>query len=104
MTLEELYLIIQNRKARMPKDSYVTSLFRDGKERIIQKVGEEAIEVVIAAKGNNKKRIIEETADLWFHSLVLLSLYTITPSDILSELKSRQGKMNKKYAMIKKET
>ncbi len=110
MTLDELYTIILDRKTRMPKNSYIASLFREGKDRIIQKVGEEAVEVIfaaatfdVAAKGKKKKRIIEETADLWFHSLILLASYGISPPDILSELNLRHEKMNKKYAMIKKE-
>ena len=73
----------------MPKDSYVTSLFRDGKDRIIQKVGEEAIEVVIAAKNESKDRIIAEVADLWFHTLVLLANYDINLSEIQKELSKR---------------
>mgnify|MGYP001590695227 CR=1 FL=1 len=89
MTINELYQIIENRKKEMPKDSYVTSLFRDGKDRIIQKVGEEAIEVVIAAKNESKDRIIAEVADLWFHTLVLLANYDINLSEIQKELSKR---------------
>jgi len=73
----------------MPKDSYVATLFRLGEDRIIQKVGEEATEVVIAAKNKNKQRIISETADLLFHLLVLLSFKNITLTNIEKELESR---------------
>jgi len=73
----------------MPKDSYVATLFRLGEDRIIQKVGEEATEVVIAAKNKNKQRIISETADLLFHLLVLLSFKNITLTKIEKELESR---------------
>lgn len=90
MTLEELYKIIEDRKKNMPKDSYVTSLFRDGSDRIIQKIGEEATEVVIAAKNESKKRIISEVADLWFHTLVLLAKLDIKPEDVLEELENRR--------------
>jgi len=73
----------------MPKDSYVATLFRLGEDRIIQKVGEEATEVVIAAKNKNKQRIISETADLLFHLLVLLSFKNITLTNIEKELERR---------------
>lgn len=89
MNIDELYKIIENRKRKMPADSYVTSLFRSGKDRIIQKVGEEAIEVVIAAKNTDKKKVIAEVADLWFHLLILLSAFNILPNEVLKELKKR---------------
>lgn len=89
--LEELSKIIQDRKKRRPKDSYVASLFRKGENRILQKVGEEAIEVIIAAKGKNKKRITSEIADLWFHILVLMGLLEISLQDIYKELEKRKG-------------
>ena len=82
MNLEDLYKIIV--------DSYTASLFRDGEDRIIQKVGEEATEVIIAAKGKSRERIISEMADLWFHTLVLLSNFNITPKDIFRELQKRR--------------
>lgn len=92
MTVEELYQIIVNRKRIMPKDSYVVSLLRNGNDRIIQKVGEEAVEVVIAAKNSSRKRLISEVADLWFHILILLAVKDISPEDILKELESRNKK------------
>lgn len=92
MTLEELYKIIEDRKKNMPEGSYVVSLFRDGNDRIVQKVGEEATEVVIAAKNEGKERIISEVADLIFHILVLLSANNIKPQEVLRELKSRNSK------------
>ncbi len=91
MTLEELYKIIEDRKENMPDDSYVASLFRDGKDRIVQKIGEEATEVVIAAKNEGKERLIAEMADLWFHTLVLLVKFNIKPSDIFKELEKRRS-------------
>ena len=93
MTLEELYKIIENRKKKIPKDSYVASLFKKGKDKIIQKVGEEAIEVVIATKNETKKRIISEVADLLFHILIMLSAFNIKPKDILRELQKRKIEM-----------
>ena len=92
MTLEELYKIIEARKKDMPEDSYIASLFRDGNDRIVQKVGEEATEVVIAAKNGGKERIIAEVADLMFHTLILLANYNIKPEEILEELDKRNKK------------
>lgn len=89
MTLEEIYQIIEDRKKNMPKNSYVASLFREGNDRIIQKIGEEATEVVIAAKNESKERLISEIADLWFHSLVLLAYSNITINEIMEEFKKR---------------
>jgi phosphoribosyl-ATP pyrophosphohydrolase len=89
MNINDLYKIIQDRKRKMSKDSYVASLFRLGEDLIIQKIGEEATEVIIAAKNKNKKRIISEVADLLFHLLILLVSSDITLSDIEKELESR---------------
>lgn len=91
MNLEDLYKIIEDRKKKMPADSYVASLFREGEDRIIQKVGEEATEVIIAAKNETKERIISEVADLWLHTLVLLSAFRITPENIFLELQKRKN-------------
>lgn len=90
MTLKKLLKIIEERKEKMPEGSYVASLFKEGKERIIQKVGEEAVEVIIVAKNESKKRIISEIADLIFHLLVLLSEFNITLQDIEKELAKRR--------------
>lgn len=90
MTIVELYNIIESRKKTMPKNSYISSLLSEGKDRILQKVGEEAVEVVIAGKNGSKKEIISEMADLWFHTLVLLSYLDIPTKDIFKELENRQ--------------
>lgn len=90
MILDDLYKIILDRKKKMPDNSYVTSLFREGSDKIIQKVGEESTEVIIAAKNKDRKRIISEVADLIFHLLIMLSLFKITPLDIFKELKKRK--------------
>ena len=92
MTLDELYKIITTRKQKMPVNSYVASLFRSGKDQIIQKVGEEATEVVIAAKNGDQKRLIAEVADLVFHTLVLLTINSITLSDLYQEFGRRNTK------------
>lgn len=90
MKLENLYSIIKDRIKRKPKRSYVVSLLEKGEDRIIQKVGEEAVEVVVAAKGESKQRIIEEIADLYFMTLVLMASKKITPNKIYEELEKRR--------------
>lgn len=90
MILEELEKIIKKRKREQPDNSYVVSLFNQGEDRIIQKVGEEAVELVIDAKNNNKKRIIEESADLLFHLIIMLQEKGVNLSDIYKELEHRK--------------
>lgn len=92
MTLEELYRIIEERKKNLPENSYVASLFKKGKDQIIQKVGEESTEVIIAAKNESKQRIISEIADLIFHLLIMMSFLNISILDILKELDKRRDK------------
>lgn len=94
MELNEIYLIIKDRIKRLPKNSRVAKMYLEGEDRIIQKVGEEAVEVVIAAKGKDKNRIIEEIADLWFMTLVLMAVKDITPSQINKELERRKSFKN----------
>lgn len=89
MTLDKLYKIIQDRKKKMPANSYVAFLFRKDKDKIIQKVGEEATEVVIAAKNEGREKIIAEVSDLIFHLLILLANYDISPKEILKKLEKR---------------
>lgn len=93
MKLEELYRIIKDRQEKMPAGSYTASLFSEGEDRIIQKVGEEAIETVIAAKGNKRQRLISELADLYFHLLVLMAKKEIKPEEIFDELEKRHKKI-----------
>lgn len=90
MTLDELYKTIEDRKQNKPDGSYVASLFSAGEHRITQKVGEEAVEVVIAANKGEKTELVSEMADLWFHCLVLLSSAGIKPDEVLSELENRK--------------
>lgn len=89
MNLTKLYQTIKNRQEEQPEGSYVASLFKDSADRIIQKVGEEAVETVIAAKNNNKERLISEVADLWFHTLIMLAEKNISPEEIEAELERR---------------
>lgn len=91
MNLNKLYKIITNRQKNMPPNSYTTSLFKEGRDRIIQKVGEEAIETIIATKNPNKKLIISEISDLIFHLLVMMAFLKIKPKDIFDELQKRDN-------------
>ncbi len=84
-----VYNTVLSRKNNAPKDSYVASLYKEGLDRIIQKVGEEAIETVIAAKNDDTAEFIGEFADLLFHMMVLLSEKEIPLSDIIEKFKSR---------------
>jgi len=97
MTIDDLFRIIEDRKSAPPEESYVAKIMEEGKDRIIQKIGEEAVEVIIASKNDNKSEIISEFADLLFHSLVLLSHLDINPEEILTELERRHesGKIKK---------
>lgn len=87
--LHKLYEKIQERKEAMPEGSYVASLFKKGSDKIIQKVGEEAVETVIALKNKNKDEIVYETSDLLFHLLIALVDAGVKLSDIEEELLKR---------------
>jgi phosphoribosyl-ATP pyrophosphohydrolase len=89
MTLDELYAIICDRRDHPGPKSYTASLFAMGQDEIIKKVGEEAIEVVLAAKGQGNQRLTEEVADLTYHVLVLLASTGLKPDDIRTELARR---------------
>ncbi len=84
--------VIEARRAASPDESYVAGLFRDGIDRILKKVGEEATETVIAAKGGDREQVVYETADLWFHSMIMLKFMDIEPADVLAELDRRFGR------------
>lgn len=92
MKLEKLYSIIIDRKINRPTGSYVASLFAGNRDRCIQKIGEEATEVVIAAKNNNKKRQVEEITDLFFHLLIVMAKLGINLNDLYQELDKRHIK------------
>ena len=89
--LQELAQVLEQRKAESPDKSYVASLYAKGLDSILKKIGEEATETVIAAKGGNKQQIVYETADLWFHCMILLASQDLSPDDVLLELKRRFG-------------
>lgn len=89
MNIENLFEIIQSRKENAPEGSYTARLFKEGLPKIAQKVGEEGTEVVVAALAQDDRRLIEEIADLTFHTLVLLSARGLTPGHIAAELERR---------------
>ena len=89
--LTELAQVLEQRKQESPEQSYVASLYAKGLDQILKKIGEEATETVIAAKGGDKQQIIYETADLWFHCLVMLADQGLGPDDVLQELGRRFG-------------
>ena len=88
--MEELFGVIESRKREKPEGSYVAKLLKEGTDRIGKKVIEEAGEAVIAAKNGVRDEVVHEVADLWFHSLVLLSHAGLTPKDIWQELEKRR--------------
>lgn len=89
--LTRLSELLEQRKAADPASSYVAKLYAKGMDSILKKIGEEATETVIAAKGGNRDEIIYETADLWFHTLVMLSHAGLSAQDVLNELARREG-------------
>ena len=89
--LTRLAELLEQRKAADPEVSYVAKLYTKGMDSILKKVGEEAAETIIAAKGGNKDEIIYETADLWFHTMVMLAKAELNPQDVLDELARREG-------------
>jgi len=90
--LDKLQALLESRKAKMPEGSYTTSLFNKGLDKIAQKVGEEAVETVIAAKNDDSHEFIYEASDLLFHLMVLLTERGYTLTDLTNELKKRHAK------------
>ncbi len=89
--LQQLAATLEQRKQADPDSSYVAKLHHKGLNSILKKVGEEAGETIIASKDGNKDEIIYETADLWFHTMVMLSHHGLGPDDVLNELSRRFG-------------
>lgn len=89
--LKRLAAVLEERRNADPKTSYVAALYAKGLDAILSKIGEEATETVIAAKGGDQQQIVHELADLWFHTLVLLAEQGLKPDDILIELERRFG-------------
>ena len=89
--LRRLAQTIASRKGADPADSYVAGLFANGHDAILKKIGEESAEVLLAAKDGDKLHIVRESADLWFHCLVMLAWHGLGPDDVLAELERREG-------------
>lgn len=83
--------MLEARKAADPHTSYVSALYAKGLDAILKKVGEEAAELIIAAKGCDREALVHETADLWFHTLVLLAAKGLGPAEVMAELGRRFG-------------
>jgi len=90
-TLKKLTEVIESRKGADASGSYVASLFAKGEDKILEKVGEEATETILASKSGEKDKIIYETADLWFHTMVMLAHHGLNSEDVINELGRRFG-------------
>ena len=89
--LARLAEVVHGRNGGDPERSYVSQLLSRGEDAILKKIGEEATETVMAAKDGDRQRIVGETADLWFHCLIMLEHYQLGPQDVLNELQRREG-------------
>jgi len=90
MVINELFTTILSRRGAAPETSYTARLFAAGEDEVIKKVGEEAIEIILAAKGQGNPRLVEEVADLTYHILVLLAERGLSPADVEAELIKRR--------------
>jgi len=90
--LERLQATIDARRGADASSSYVASLHAKGQDEILRKVAEEAVEVVLASKTGDRASVVGETADLWFHCLVMLSWHGVPLADVLAELERREGR------------
>jgi len=89
--LEAVYRVVCERRQADAGSSYVASLYAKGLDKILGKIGEEAVETAVAAKGGDPEQVVYEMADLWFHCLVLLGYYELPPERIFAELSRRFG-------------
>ena len=89
--LERIAAVIEERKGGDPEKSYVARLTAQGVDAVLKKIGEEATEMVLAAKGGDRLQLVRETADLWFHCMIALSQLGLGPGDVLAELHRREG-------------
>jgi phosphoribosyl-ATP pyrophosphohydrolase len=87
--LDDLFTIIQDRQTHPTEDSYTARLFSGGQDVILKKLGEEAMEVILAAKGQGNQRVVEEVSDLFYHTLVLLAACGLSLDDVEAELRRR---------------
>ena len=89
--LDRIAASIEKRKKADPKKSYVASLFAKGDDAMLKKIGEEATEVVLAAKSGERLHLVREVTDLWFHCMIVLARHGLGPGDVLAELQRREG-------------
>ena len=89
--LERLAEVVESRKGADSGNSYVARLLAQGEDAILKKIDEEATETVMAGKDGERQKIVAETADLWFHCLIMLAHYGLGPADVLAELRRREG-------------
>ncbi|MEO6023079.1 MAG: phosphoribosyl-ATP diphosphatase [Burkholderiales bacterium] len=89
--LDSLADTLESRKQADPASSYVAKLYHGGQDAILKKIGEEATETILAAKSGDRGHLIRETADLWFHSMIMLCAAGIRPGEIIDELRRREG-------------
>jgi len=89
--LTRLAAVLEQRKQAAADSSYVASLYHKGLDAILKKVGEEATETILAAKSGDAQQLVYETADLWFHTLIMLAQQGLGPADVLTELERRFG-------------
>jgi phosphoribosyl-ATP pyrophosphohydrolase len=101
-TLARLAAVIEARRKADPEKSYVARLSAKGLDAILKKVGEEATEVVMAAKDGDRERVTAEVADLWFHSMIALAHFGLTPADVLAELARREGQSGLEEFAVRK--
>ena len=90
-TLERIAAAINERKSGDPTKSYVAKLFAGGDDAMLTKIGEEATEVVLAAKGTDRLHLVREVTDLWFHCMIVLARHGLGPADVLAEMQRREG-------------
>jgi phosphoribosyl-ATP pyrophosphohydrolase len=110
-SLARLAAVIESRKPLHggdPQSSYVSRLLHKGPDAFLKKIGEEATEVVMAAKdadhGGDPQKIVYEVADLWFHSMIALAHYGLTPADVIAELERREGTSGIEEKALRKST
>ena len=90
-TLERIAATINERRHGDAAKSYVAQLFAKGDDAMLKKIGEEATETVLAAKGGDRLALVRETADLWFHTMIVLARHGLGPADVLAEMHRREG-------------
>jgi len=98
MILDDLQSVILDRKQNPREGSYVSSLLAKGRDEILKKIGEEAIEVIVASKDGDREQVVRELADLWFHCMVLMSEQGLSHNDMFRELEQRLNKHKDRYA------